>query len=559
MSVQSDNNTFDVIVVGSGITGGWAAKELTEAGLKVLVLERGKDVKHIEGYPTAMTHPWELEHGGHLSQEDIKRKPIQSSHCDQTNKHFFVDDTEHPYIQVNPFKWIRGYQVGGRSLTWGRQCYRMSDLDFNANKTDGNGVDWPIRYDDLARWYDYVEDYIGVSGQADGIEHLPDGKFLKPIEFNAVEQHFQESVAKHFDNRRVIVGRVANLTESKPGRGQCMYRNMCSRGCPFGGYFSSNSATLLDAASTNNLTMVTDAIVAEVLYDPARGEASGVKVVDAKTKKVSNYYSKVVFLNASAVASSAILLNSISEKFPNGMGNSSGQVGRNLMDHSLNGGTQGIFKGFQDVYYEGRSPGTIYIPRFQNVSVGTKTDKFIRGYGLQAKGYRENWQDRSYSGFGKDLKKQLAKPGNWRINLIGRGETLPNFNNGIELDFANKDQWGIPLIKITYKYSNNELAMIEDMTKTSEEMLLKSGFENVVSYSKSPDPGSAVHEMGTTRMGKDPKTSVLNKNNQLHDVHNVFVTDGGCMTSSGCQNPSLTYMALTARACDFVKNKYFNV
>jgi len=558
MKNQTPKNTFDAIVVGSGISGGWAAKELTQGGLKTLVLERGNNVEHIIDYPTALKNPWDFKYRSHLSNIDLKERPVQKSHCDDTNKHFFVKDSDHPYVQVNPFKWIRGYQVGGRSLTWGRQCYRFSDLDFEANKKDGHGVDWPIRYNDLAKWYDYVEDYVGISGSAESLPQLPDGIFLPPIPMNAIELHLQERVSKEYSDRVIINGRVANLTESKKGRGPCQYRNLCSRGCPFGGYFSSNSSTLLDAQETGNLTLRANAIVKEVIYDAAQKKAVGVVIIDAITKEEINYYAKIIFLNASTIATAAILLNSTSPSFPNGLGNSSGQLGHNLMDHVVNEGTFGTYEGLKDKYYEGKSPGTIYVPRFQNLNNESKKTDFIRGYGIQGKGEREHWKSIATVGIGASLKEQLATPGKWKIALGGRGETLPNYENKITLDTQNKDQWGLPLVKVDFEYGPNELAMMKHMTKASEELLSKAGFKNVGSYRTSPAPGSAVHEMGTARMGCDPKSSVLNKYNQMHDVKNIFITDGSCMTSSGSQNPSLTYMAITARACQFAIKQYFS-
>ena len=551
MKTQTERNTFDAIVVGSGISGGWAAKELTEGGLKTLVLERGGDVE----FKTSSNNPWDFKYGKHLTKEELKERPIQSSHCNAGDKDFYVKDTEHPYIQEKPFKWIRGYQVGGRSLTWGRLSYRLSDIDFEANKKDGYGVDWPIRYADLEKWYDYVEDYVGVIGSSESLEHLPDGVFLPPIQMNAIEKHLKESVGKQYSDRLIINGRVANLTEYKKGRGRCMYRNLCSRGCPYSGYFNSNTTTLVDANDSGKLTLRENSIVKEVIYDKETKKAVGVTIIDAITKKEMNYYAKIIFLNASAIATASILLNSVSESFPNGLGNSSLQIGHNLMDHLVNEGTYGTFNGLLDKYYEGRSPGTIYIPRFQNLTVETKTKDFIRGYGIQGKGERENWESKPTSGIGVSLKAQLETPGKWKISLGGRGEILPYYENKISLDKNNLDQWGLPLVKIHFEYGANEKAMMEHMTKASEEMLTKAGFENVGSYRNSPPPGSAVHEMGTVRMGNDPKTSVLNKYNQMHDVKNVFITDGSCMTSSACQNPSLTYMALTVRACRYAINQ----
>ena len=556
MKNQTDINTFDAIVVGSGISGGWAAKELSEGGLKTLVLERGRNVEHLTDYITALKEPWEFPNRMHLTSKEIEERPVQSSHCNAGDMHFYVKDSEHPYIQEKPFKWIRGYQVGGRSLTWGRQSYRLSDLDFEANKKDGYGIDWPIRYDDLKEWYDYVEEYVGISGSSESLPHLPDGIFLPPIPMNAVEKHLKESVNKHYSDRRIINGRVANLTEYKEGRGKCMYRNLCSRGCPFAGYFSSNSSTLLDAYNSGNLTLRENSIVKEVVYDEETKKAIGVTIIDAISKNETTFYAKIIFLNASAIATASILLNSVSKSFPNGLGNSSLQVGHNLMDHVVNEGTYGTFDGLLDKYYEGRSPGTIYIPRFQNLDSKNTNTHFIRGYGIQGKGERQHWDSKPTTGFGVALKAQLQKPGKWIISLGGRGEVLPYYENKISLDHQNLDQWGLPLVKVHFEYGENELAMMEHMTKSSEELLIKAGFKNVGSYRNSPPPGSAVHEMGTARMGDDPKTSVLNKYNQMHDVKNVFITDGSCMTSSGCQNPSLTYMALTARACKYAIQQF---
>jgi choline dehydrogenase-like flavoprotein len=442
-------------------------------------------------------------------------------------------------------------------LTWGRQCYRFSDLDFEANKKDGHGVDWPIRYHDLEKWYDYVEEYVGISGSPESIPHLPDSVFLPPIPMNAIEQHLQKEVGALYSDRQIINGRVANLTLPKKSRGPCQYRNLCSRGCPFSGYFSSNSSTLLDAQQTGNLTLRPNSIVKKVIYDAQQKKAVGVVVIDAISKEEINFYAEVIFLNASTIATAAILLNSVSSSFPNGLGNSSKQLGHNLMDHIVNEGSYGTYDGLKDKYYEGRSPGTIYIPRFQNLTKQTETSKFSRGFGIQGKGERENWQTKTTTGIGVLLKEQLERPGAWKMSLGGRGEVLPNYNNKVSLDFNNKDQWGLPLVTINFEYGANELAMMDEMTKASEEMLIRAGFKEVGSYRTSPSPGSAVHEMGTARMGNDPKTSVLNKYNQMHDVPNIFITDGSCMTSSGCQNPSLTYMALTARACHFALNTYF--
>ncbi len=552
-------NKFDVIVVGSGITGGWAAKEFSEAGKSTLVLERGRNVEHGQDYPTAMMNPWDFKNRNlRMEAEVIKEIPVQSSHCDESNRHFYVNDVKNPYVQHDPFKWIRGYQVGGRSITWGRQCYRMSDLDFEANKKDGHGVDWPIRYKDIEPWYEYVERYIGIAGNNESLDHLPDSKFIKGIPLNAIEVHLQDVIAKKFQDRHLISSRMANSTQKGNGKGACEYRNRCSRGCPFGGYFSSVSSTLIDAKESGNMTLRPNSVVRKILYSKEKKEAIGVEVIDRITKETMNFYAKVIFLNASSIASAAILLNSKNDDFPNGLGNTSGQVGQNLMDHAMNAGTTGEFTGLKHHYYKGRSPGSIYIPRFQNLNNQNQSNNFIRGYGLQGKGERKNWQNTSHKGFGKDLKMKLRKPGKWQFVLIGRGETLPQETNRITLERDKLDEWGMPLVHIHFKYGSNEQAIMNSMTEEAEKMLHAAGFEHVHSYRKNPDPGSAVHEMGTARMGKDCTSSVLNKDNQMHDITNIYITDGSCMTSSACQNPSLTYMALTVRACNHALKNFFD-
>ncbi|HEU4471293.1 MAG TPA: GMC family oxidoreductase [Flavisolibacter sp.] len=546
-------NSFDAIVVGSGISGGWAAKELCEKGLKTLVLERGRNVEHIKDYPTAMKNPWDFEYRLGTSRRQMIQNPVQQAFSDEGSAHFFASDTEHPYIQDKPFNWVRGYQVGGRSLTWGRQCLRYSDVDFEANARDGVGIDWPVRYKDIAPWYDYVENYIGISGQKEGIPHLPDGIFLPPMEMNCVETHFADRIRSHYKNRMATIGRVANLSRGWNGRGPCQYRNLCSRGCPFGGYFSSNAATLPAAAATGNMTLRPDSIVTEVIYDENEGRATGVRVVDANTKQVTEYYARVIFLNASTIATAAILLNSTSRRFPQGLGNSSAQVGHNLMDHFTGTGAEGEFEGFKDKYYYGRRPIGIYVPRFRNLSPDTARKDYIRGFGLQGMGARAGWKEQGVGipGFGKDFKASLLQPGPWRLWLGGWGETLPYYENGISLDKERKDAWGQPLVRVNFEYGDNEKAMKRDISESIEEMLTVAGFKNINGYSNLQPGGSASHEMGTVRMGKDPKTSVLNSFNQMHEVKNVFVTDGSFMTSSGTANPSLTYMAFTARACDY--------
>jgi choline dehydrogenase-like flavoprotein len=544
---------FDAIIVGSGICGGWAAKELCEKGLKTLVLERGRNVQHIKDYPTAFTPPWQFPHHLQTSLEEKAINPVQSVVSNEGSKLFYVNDQEHPYIQETPFNWIRGYQVGGRSLTWGRQCYRLSDLDFEANGKEGIAVDWPIRYKDIAPWYDYVENFVGISGQAEGLAHLPDGRFLPPMEMNCIEDYFSKQIRGHYTDRIVTIARVANLSQGWKGRGPCQYRNLCDRGCPFSGYFSSNAATLPAAAATGNLTLLPDSIVTEVIYDEQNNRAKGVRVLDAHTRQLTEYYGRILFLNASTIATAGLLLNSTSRRFPNGLGNSSGQIGHNLMDHFIGTGAQGDSDQFKDRYYSGRKPANIYIPRFRNLNAATARKDYLRGFGLQGNGGRLNWQDLSGTlpGFGNDFKRSLLQPGPWYIWMGGWAETLPYFDNKISLDPDKKDNWGLPLIRIHSEYHANEEAMRKDILASTEEMLHTAGFTNIQSYSRMDPAGTAVHEMGTARMGKDPRTSVLNGFNQMHDVKNIFITDGSCMTSAGTQNPSLTYMALTARACDY--------
>jgi choline dehydrogenase-like flavoprotein len=553
--VITDKNaqrTYDAIVVGSGISGGWAAKELCEKGLKTLVLERGRNVEHIKDYTTAYLHPWQFPHRLNNTEKDKETDPIQSGAYTEASKHFYVSDKEHPYIQEKPFAWVRGYQVGGRSLTWGRQCYRLSDLDFEANAKEGIAVDWPIRYNDIAPWYDYVEEFVGISGQTEGLSQLPDGQFLPPMEMNCIEQHFAGQLKQHYQDRILTIGRVANLSKGWKDRGPCQFRNLCDRGCPFSGYFSSNAATLPAAAATTNLTLMPDAVVMEVLFDEKKNKATGVRVMNAHTHEITDYYARIIFLNASTIATTAILLNSVSPRFPNGLGNSSDQIGRNLMDHFTGTGAQAEFDGFADQYYSGRRPVGVYIPRFRNLGTPATRQNYLRGFGFQGMGTRMEWQEQGArtGGFGASFKQQVLKPGPWAMWIGAWGETLPYSTNRVTLDTQQKDQWGLPLVKIFFEYHENEAAMRKDIVASAEEMLHNAGFKNVHSYNHAWPGGSAIHEMGTARMGRDPRTSVLNGFNQMHDVPNVFITDGSCMTSSACQNPSLTYMALTARACD---------
>lgn len=542
---------FDAIVVGSGITGGWAAKELCEQGLKVLMLERGKMLEH-PNYPGTTLDPWAFPHRGRLTNEDRDKHHIQIRHFSihEENKHFYINDLENPYVEARRYDWIRADVLGGRSILWGRHCYRWSDLDFEANAKDGIGVDWPIRYRDIAPWYDYVERFIGVSGQAENIPHLPDGNFLPPMEYNCVERDFKTKLEDKFPGRRLIMGRVANLTSPTKGRGQCQFRNRCDRGCPYGAYFSTNASTLPAAMATNNLTLITGKLVNKVLYDPAKNRAEGVEVLDVNTGETREFYARTIFLNASTLGTAFILLNSTSTTFPDGLGNGSGQVGRNLMDHHKGSGAVAEVEGYLDKYYYGQRPNQVYMPRFRNV--GEQRTDFIRGYGMQGGAGRSGWGHADEAGkIGVALKNAAEEPGPWHMTLYGYGECLPYEDNRVVLSRDKTDKWGRPALEINCEFKDNEKAMNADMGPSAAEMLESAGYKNVRSYSNMSFPGNANHEMGTVRMGRDPKTSVLNAFNQMHEVPNVFVTDGSFMVSSSCVNPSLTYMAMTARACHY--------
>lgn len=544
----ADHNTYDAIIVGSGISGGWAAKELCEKGLKVLLLDRGAPVNHPD-YPTATKDPWDFSHRLHLSKEDKIKHHIQARHWSfkEDNKHFYINDQENPYEEKKRFDWVRADVVGGRSLLWSRACYRWSDLDFEANAKDGHGVDWPIRYKDISPWYDYVESFIGVSGEKNHIKHLPDGVFQPPFEMNCVEKYYKEKIGEKYADRQVIIGRTANLTAPVKGRGLCQARDLCHRGCPFGAYFSTNASTIPAAYATGNLTVRPYSLVNSILYDEQKQRAKGVEILDIQSKKTIEFFARIIFLNAATVATGFILLNSISNRFPNGLGNGSDQVGRNLMDHHKGLSATAEVEGFEEMYYRGRRPTNIYVPRFKNVKV--KESSFLRGYHFGGSAYRT--QQRSNDEIGAGLKEAMTEPGKWMLSLYGFGECLPYSDNRMELSPDKKDPWGRPIITINCDFKENERKMHEDMMATAQDMLTVPGLMNVQVNGKISFPGNANHEMGVARMGKDPKTSVLNKFNQMHEVPNVFITDGSCMTSGSCVNPSLTYMALTARACDF--------
>jgi len=561
---------YDAIVIGTGISGGWAAKELCESGLKTLVLDRGRMVKHIEDYPTMYDDDWDLKYRGKQNEDDVKNQQKQGrlwngGLAKPDKKHWFVDDLKHPYNETKRFDWLRGYHVGGRSIMWGRQSYRWSEMDFEANKKDGHGVDWPIRYNDIAPWYDKVEEFIGVSGQNLGLSQLPDGKLSDPMDLNCVELDLQKKIDEKFDDDRLLtIGRVAHLTGNAmhEGRSNCQFRNRCVRGCPFGGYFSSNSSTLPAAERTGNMHLRPDSIAYEIVYNDKTQQATGVKVIDANTKEKFFFKASIIFCCASTMASASILMQSKSKRFPNGLGNNSGELGHNIMDHHYSVGASAEVDGFEDKYYKGRRPNGFYIPRFKNLGDGkTDTKNYIRGFGYQGGASRTGWQRAvSELSFGKELKNELLKPGPWRIGMTGFGECLPYHENKMTLDYDKLDEWGLPTITFDAEIKENELKMREDMRDQAVAMLKAAGYKNVRGRLGKAHLGACIHEMGTARMGRDPKTSVLNKHNQLHAVPNVYVTDGACMTSSACQNPSLIYMALTARAAqhaatEFKKNK----
>jgi choline dehydrogenase-like flavoprotein len=549
----TQQESFDAIVVGSGISGGWAAKELTERGLRVLLLERGKMVEHGKDYTAARKAPWEYPHRGGRTRELVEAYPVlkRDYPLSEKNPSWWVDEKESPYTEVKRFDWYRGYQLGGRSLTWGRQSYRHSDLDFAANAKEGIAVDWPIRYADLAPWYDHAEKFAGISGSVEGLPQLPDGQFQPAMPLNIVEQTLAGRLSTQFEgSRRIIPGRVANLTQPLGKRGRCQFRNACRHGCPYGAYFSTQSSTLPAAVATGRLTQKVHAIVTDVVYDKDRKRATGVRVLDAHTRETTVYSAKVVFLCASTLNSTWILLRSATDVWPGGLGSSSDELGHNLMDHHFRCGANGVVHEFEDRNVFGGRPTGFYIPRFRNV--GTDKRSYLRGFGYQGSANRQGWERAvAELGVGAAFKDAMATPGPWRIGATAFGEMLPDHKNRVTLDTARTDAWGLPVLAIDCETGENERLMRRDMMNDMAEMLEAAGVSEVRVYDNVSFPGMGIHEMGTARMGRDPKTSVLNGNNQVWDAPNVFVTDGSCMTSAACVNPSLTYMALTARASAF--------
>lgn len=551
------DNTYDAIVIGSGISGGWAAKELTEKGLKTIMLERGKNIEHIKDYVNAQKGPWEFPHRGGRTQKMIEDYPVlkRDYPLNEINLDWWVDEKKCPYTEVKRMDWFRGYHVGGRSLLWGRQSYRWSDFDFEANAKDGIAIDWPVRYKDIEPWYTYVEKFAGISGSKENLPHLPDSFFQPPMELNCVEKDVAARIKKHYNNNRhLIIGRTANLTQPIQNRVNCQYRNKCWLGCPFGGYFSTQSSTLPAAMATGNLTLRPFSIVTQILYDKDTKKAKGVEVLDAETNQTYQYFAKVIFLNASTFNSTWILMNSATDIWPDGLGSSSGELGHNIMDHHLGVGASGRVEGYDDKYYFGRRPNGFYIPRFRNI-FGDKRD-YLRGFGYQGAASRQGWKrEIAEMNIGGDFKDALSEPGDWTIGMGGFGEILPYHENKVTLDKTKKDAWGLNVLSFDAEWKENERKMREDMKNDAVEMLEAAGVKDVTGWDGDGTIGRGIHEMGTARMGHDPKTSVLNKWNQIWDAPNVFVTDGSFMTSASCVNPSLTYMAFTARAADYAVNE----
>jgi choline dehydrogenase-like flavoprotein len=546
---------YDAIVVGSGISGGWAAKELTEKGLKVLLLERGRNIEHVKDYVNTNKNPWDFPHRGGRTQQMIADYPVlrRDYPLNEVNLDFWVKDKESPYTEVKRFDWFRGYHVGGRSLMWGRQCYRWSDFDFEANGKEGIGVDWPIRYKDIAPWYDHAESFAGISGSHENLAQLPDGQFLPAMDMNCVEKDVAARIkAQYKGARAMIIGRTANITQPRPeqNRTNCQYRNKCWLGCPYGAYFSTQSATLPAAVKTGNLTIRPFSIATELIYDKDTKKAKGVRVLDAETNKTYDFFSKIVFVNASALNSAWLLMNSATDIWPDGLGSSSGELGHNLMDHHFRVGASGRAEGYDDKYYYGKRPNGIYVVRYRNL-FGDKRD-YLRGFGYQGSASRQDWnREVAEMSIGGDFKDALCEPGQWNMGMTAFGEMLPYHENKITLDKNKKDKWNLPVLSFDCEIKDNEKKMRKDMMQDAIEMLEAAGLKDVKSHDDGYYPGMGIHEMGTARMGRDAKTSVLNEWNQVWDAKNVFVTDGAAMTSASCVNPSLTYMALTARACDY--------
>jgi len=544
---------YDAIVIGSGISGGWAAKELTEQGLKVLLLERGPNIEHITGYTNATKNPWEFAHRGKLTRKIRKHHAIMTrdNFMNEADADSWTDEIDCPYVEAKPFNWFRGYHVGGRSLLWGRQSYRWSDFDFEANAHEGLGVDWPIRYKDIAPWYDHAETFAGISGSLEGLPQLPDGKFLPPMELNCVEKDVAARIKTRYrDRRRMIIGRSANLTLPHNGRGSCQYRDKCRLGCPFGAYFSTQSSTLPAAVATGNLTLRPGSIVTGLIYDRDSRRAKGVAVLDAETRQTYEFKSKIVFLCASTLNSAWVLMNSATDVWPGGLGSSSGELGHNLMDHHFRVGATAEVEGYADKILYGRRANGFYIPRYRNL-FGDRRD-YLRGFGYQGSASRLGWdRDVAELGIGAGLKAALTEPGPWTIGMTGFGEILPRHENRVSLDPNRRDKWNLPVLSLSCELSDNERKMRQDMKEDAMEMLTAAGAVNVRPTDSPYIFGQGIHEMGSARMGRDPKTSVLNGHNQVWDAKNVFVTDGSCMASAACVNPSLTYMALTARAASF--------
>ena len=547
------DNVYDAIVIGSGISGGWAAKELCEKGLKTIMLERGRDIEHIKDYVNANKEAWDYPHRGRRTQQMIKDYPVlkRDYPLNETNLDYWVNEKESPYTEIKRFDWFRGYHVGGRSLMWGRQSYRMSDFDFEANAKESIAIDWPIRYKDIAPWYDYVERFAGISGSKEGLPQLPDGQYLPPMEMNCVEKDVAARIKEHYKGKRtMIIGRVANITTPLEGRSACQFRNKCWLGCPFGAYFSTQSSTLPAAQKTANLTLRPWSIVTKILYDKDKKRATGVEVLDAETNKTYQYKAKIIFLNASTLNSAWILMNSATDVWPDGLGSSSGELGHNTMDHHLGAGAGGTVEGYEDKYYFGRRANGIYIPRYRNF-FGDKRD-YLRGFGYQGRASREEWsREIPELAIGANFKDALTEPGEWTMGIGGFGETLPYHENKVSLDKTKTDKWGLNILAMDIEYKENEIKMRKDMVADAVEMLEVAGVKDVKPRNGDGTLGRGIHEMGSARMGHDPKASVLNKWNQIWDAPNVFVTDGSFMTSSACPNPSLTYMAFTARAADY--------